>query len=63
MNMFHHSLYRQHYSKIMYLNKTRLDSNCLNDQATLLDYNTLKGVYQIGVQTLNSVSSGLKKDL
>ena len=36
---------------------------CLNDQATLLDYNTLKGVYQIGVQTLNSVSYGLKKDL
>ena len=44
MNMFHHSLYRQHNSKIMYLNKTRLDRSCLNDQAILLEYNTLKGV-------------------
>ena len=26
-------------------------STCLNDQATLLEYNTLKGVYQIGVHT------------
>ena len=25
---------------------------CLNDQAILLEYNTLKGVYQIGVNTL-----------
>ena len=43
MNMFHHSLYRQHNSKIMYLNKTRLDRSCLNDQTILLEYNTLKG--------------------
>ena len=50
MNMFHHSLYRQHNSKIVYLNKTRLDSSCLNDQAILLEYNTLKGVYQIVYQ-------------
>ena len=27
--------------------------DCLNDQAILLDYNTLKGVYQIGVNTLS----------
>ena len=45
--MFHHSLYRQHNSKIIYLNKIRLDSSCLNGQATLLEYNTLKGVYQV----------------
>ena len=31
----------------MYLNKTRLDPSYLNDQAILLEYNTLKGVYQI----------------
>ena len=47
MNMFPHTLYRQHNSKIMYLNKTRLNSSCLNDQAILLEYNTLKGVYQV----------------
>ena len=46
MNMFHHSLYRQHNSKIMYLNKTRLGRSCLNDQAILLEQNTLKGVNQ-----------------
>ena len=46
-NMFHHSLYRQHNSKIMYSNKIRLDRSCLNNQAILLEYNTLKGVYQV----------------
>ena len=40
-------LNRQHNSKKMYLNKTRLDRRCLNDQAILLEYNTLKGVYQV----------------
>ena len=48
--MFHHSVYRQHNSKIMYLNKTRLDRSCLNDQAILLEYYTLKGMYQIVYQ-------------
>ena len=34
---------------------------CLNDQATLLEYNTLKGVYQIRA-LFSAFSYGLKKD-
>ena len=34
---------------------------CLNDQATLLEYNTLKGVYQ-NRAFISAFSSGLKKD-
>ena len=46
MRMFHLCLFSQHNSKILYLNKTWLDSSCLNGQAILLEY-TSKGVYQI----------------
>ena len=41
--------------KLLPISKIRLfrsTGSCLNDQATLLEYNTLKGVYQIRVKTL-----------
>ena len=39
----------------MYLNKTWLDSSCLNGQAILLEYNTSKGVYQINYFNFNFI--------
>ena len=53
MRRFHPCLFSQHNSKIMYLNKTCLDSSCLNGQAILLEYNTSKGVYQINYFNFN----------
>ena len=34
----------------------------LNDQAILLDYNTLKGMYQNGAKQILHIFSGLMKD-
>ena len=36
--------------------------DCLNDQAILLEYNTLKGVYQIATKQLLHIFSGLMRD-
>ena len=38
-------------------------SDCLNDQAILLEYNTLKGVYQSRDFSLDCLSYGLMTDL
>ena len=54
MRMFHLCLFSQHNSIILYLNKTWLDSSCLNGQVILLD-NTSKGVYQINYFNFNFI--------